>query len=90
LREGCRTIVVPRRLEKGEHYDNHQREITNAFAARGLITPANSTEELAVALKTARSLKPVCATTDPVALVKHLNSLLGEIASPPRRQHQSK
>jgi UDP-N-acetylglucosamine--N-acetylmuramyl-(pentapeptide) pyrophosphoryl-undecaprenol N-acetylglucosamine transferase len=89
LREGCRTIVVPRRLEKGEHYDNHQREITNAFAARGLITAANSTEELAVALKTARSLKPVCATTDPVALVKHLNSLLGEIAAP-RRQHQSK
>ena len=42
----------------------------NAFAARGLITPANSAEELALALKTARSLKPVCATTDPVALVK--------------------
>src|SRR5581483_10386184 len=69
LREGCRTIVVPRRLEKGEHYDNHQHEITNAFAARGLITPANSTDELAMALKTARSLEPVCATTDPVALV---------------------
>jgi len=69
LREGCRTIVIPRRLEKGEHYDNHQREITNAFAARGLITPANSTEELALALKTARSLEPVCATTDPVGLV---------------------
>jgi UDP-N-acetylglucosamine--N-acetylmuramyl-(pentapeptide) pyrophosphoryl-undecaprenol N-acetylglucosamine transferase len=88
LREGCRTIVVPRRLEKGEHYDNHQREITSAFAARGLITPANSTEELAVALKTARSLEPICATTDPVALVKHLKSRLGEIAVP-HRQHQS-
>ena len=88
LREGCRTIVVPRRLERGEHYDNHQREITNAFAARGLITPANSPEELALALKAARSLKPVCATTDPVALVKHLKLLLGETAKH-SRLHQN-
>jgi UDP-N-acetylglucosamine--N-acetylmuramyl-(pentapeptide) pyrophosphoryl-undecaprenol N-acetylglucosamine transferase len=89
LREGCRTIVVARSLEKGEHYDNHQREITNAFAARGLITPADSTEELAAALKTVRSLEPVCATTDPVGLVKHLKSLLAQRAKHPRQQ-QSK
>ncbi len=85
LREGCRTIVVARSLEKGEHYDNHQREITKAFAARGLITPADSAEELAAALKTVRSLEPVCATTDPVALVKHLKSLLAETAKYPQK-----
>jgi len=88
LREGCRTIVVPRSLEKGEHYDNHQREITNAFAARGLVIPADTSQELASALKRVRSLKPVCATTDPVALVKHLKSLLAESAKHSSR-HQS-
>ena len=81
LREGCRTIVVARSLERGEHYDNHQREITRAFAARGLITPADSTEELAAALKTVRSQEPVSATTDPVALVEHLKSLLAQTAN---------
>jgi UDP-N-acetylglucosamine--N-acetylmuramyl-(pentapeptide) pyrophosphoryl-undecaprenol N-acetylglucosamine transferase len=76
LREGCRTIVVPRISEKGEHYDNHQRELTKAFAARGLITPANTIEELASALKSARSSQPVSATTNSTSLIKHLNIVL--------------
>jgi UDP-N-acetylglucosamine--N-acetylmuramyl-(pentapeptide) pyrophosphoryl-undecaprenol N-acetylglucosamine transferase len=76
LREGCRTIVVPRAFENGEHYDNHQREITNAFAARGLVIAANSPKELAAALKSARSIQPISATTNPAGLIKHLNTLL--------------
>ena len=80
LREGCRTIVVPRAFERGEHYDDHQTEITRAFAARGLIIPANSPEELASALRSARSIEPVSATTNPVGLIKHLNSVLSQHA----------
>jgi UDP-N-acetylglucosamine--N-acetylmuramyl-(pentapeptide) pyrophosphoryl-undecaprenol N-acetylglucosamine transferase len=76
LREGCRTIVVPRSQARGEHYDNHQQEITDAFAARGLVVPANSVEELRTALERVRSMKPVSATTNPTELIEHLNGLL--------------
>ena len=80
LREGCRTIVVPRMFEKGEHYDNHQSEITKAFADRGLVHPANSPEELALALKSARAGQPVSATTNPADLIRHLTGLLSDYA----------
>ena len=86
LREGCRTIVVPRVFEKGEHYDNHQQEITNAFAARGLVIPANSPEELASALKCARATQPVSATTNPTELVEHLAMLISQYAARPERK----
>lgn len=81
LREGCRTIVVPRSFARGEHYDDHQQEITNAFAARGLVIPANSLDELAAALVAARSAKPAMATTNPARLIAHLNAVLEQQAS---------
>jgi UDP-N-acetylglucosamine transferase subunit ALG13 len=81
LRKGCRVIAVPRLFERGEHYDDHQAEITSAFAARGLIAVANSPEELAEALKTVRGRPPVSATTDASALTQHLQSLLAERAA---------
>ena len=78
LREGCRTIVMPRQFEKGEHYDNHQKEITRAFAGRGLVTAADNLEELAQALKSARARAPVSATTNPSRLIGHLADILAE------------
>jgi UDP-N-acetylglucosamine--N-acetylmuramyl-(pentapeptide) pyrophosphoryl-undecaprenol N-acetylglucosamine transferase len=83
LREGCRTIVVPRVFEKGEHYDNHQSEITNAFAARGLVIPANSPEELTSALRSARLIQPILATTNPTGLIDHLDVILSQYADRP-------
>jgi UDP-N-acetylglucosamine transferase subunit ALG13 len=59
LREGCRVVSLPRLFELGEHYDDHQAEITTAFAARGLIGVARSEEELASALEEARRREPV-------------------------------
>jgi UDP-N-acetylglucosamine transferase subunit ALG13 len=76
LREGCRTIAMPRLFSLGEHYDDHQEEITEAFAARGLIAVAKSEEELSAALREVRAREPVMATTDPVALIEHLRGLL--------------
>lgn len=81
LREGCRTIVVPRSFERSEHYDDHQQEITNAFAARGLVIPANTPEELACALIAARAATPVMATTNPTKLIEYLNAVLEQQAS---------
>ncbi len=87
LREGCHVIVVPRQFERGEHYDNHQAEITTAFAARGLVMVANSADELAEAFKLARRRPRVLATTDQQGLISHLDALLAgwAIKTPKRR-----
>lgn len=76
LREGCQVIAMPRLFALGEHYDDHQAEITGAFAERGLIQTANSVEELRAALATARTRTPVLATSDPAALIEHLRGVL--------------
>src|SRR3546814_183911 len=76
LRAGCRVIAMPRLSERGEHYDNHQSEITEAFVARGLIWSAATTEELKAALTAARAATPRMATTDPAELIAYLNGLL--------------
>lgn len=72
LRAGCRVIAVPRRFELGEHYDNHQAEITAAFRDRGLIDVADTAQEFAVALARVRTREPVRATTDPSELIEFL------------------
>ena len=72
LREGCRVIAVPRRFDLGEHYDDHQLEISRALAARGLITLAEGPADLPAALEQARSQEPRCATTDPSELIDYL------------------
>lgn len=76
LREGCRVIAMPRLFDLGEHYDDHQAEITGAFAARGLIEVAQSTEELSEALARARAKTPAMATSDPEALRRRLSERL--------------
>jgi UDP-N-acetylglucosamine--N-acetylmuramyl-(pentapeptide) pyrophosphoryl-undecaprenol N-acetylglucosamine transferase len=76
LRQGCRVIAVPRRFGRGEHYDDHQFEITSAFAARGLISVAETHEEFARALIEARARPPVSATTDPSPLIDYLRQVL--------------
>ena len=78
LREGCKVIAMPRLMEKGEHYDNHQSEITDAFVARGLITTANTQDELRSALETMRARVPVLATTDPQELITYLNQVISK------------
>lgn len=79
LRQGCRVISIPRRFELGEHYDDHQCEITNAMSVRGLIATAETDEEFAAALALVRSRDPIPATTDPTALINYLRGLLDGI-----------
>ena len=83
LRQGCHVIAMPRLSTLGEHYDDHQSEITQAFADRGLIQVAKSEDELRVALANVRTRDRQMATTDPQALISFLQSLLVTIA--PRR-----
>jgi UDP-N-acetylglucosamine--N-acetylmuramyl-(pentapeptide) pyrophosphoryl-undecaprenol N-acetylglucosamine transferase len=76
LREGCRVIAMPRLFALGEHYDNHQEEITTALEARGLIAVARSTDELSAALKRVREQPVVMATSDPQALTAYVADIL--------------
>ncbi len=85
LREGCQVIAMPRLESLGEHYDNHQAEITEAFRQRGLILTAQSVDELRAALETARTREPVMATTDPVALIEFLRDVLARPAAVRKR-----
>jgi UDP-N-acetylglucosamine transferase subunit ALG13 len=79
LREGCRVVAMPRQAALGEHYDDHQSEITGAFAARGLIRVANTVEELDSAIKAAKASMPVMATTAPDGLIAHLNVIFDQV-----------
>ena len=76
LREGCWVVAMPRRFEDGDHYDDHQSEITHAFAERGLIEVARSEEELAAALQAVRARPPVVATSEPTELIAYLSQVL--------------
>ena len=83
LQAGCRTIAIPRLFERGEHYDNHQLEITEAFEKRGLLFVARNREEFAEALVKARASDPRMATTDPQALIARLTQIVGELEGRP-------
>lgn len=76
LRAGCRVIAMPRRFSLGEHYDDHQEEITQAFYARGLIELADAPGELLEKIELWRSRTPLMATTDPAELTRYLQNKL--------------
>ena len=79
LREWCHVIAIPREFGRGEHYDDHQSEIVDAFAERGLVLTAHDHASFAAALATARSRPRVSATTDPAALIGYLRDLAGTV-----------
>lgn len=87
LRQGCHVIAVPRLSKLGEHYDDHQAEITEAFEKRGLIQVANSAEELRAALEAARGRPRVMATTEPEALIAFLRQRLASLKPRTRRRN---
>lgn len=76
LREGCHVIALPRRFDRAEHYDDHQEQIVEAFATRGLLQEADDADDVAKAIESTHARKPVMATTDPAALIHWLNDYL--------------
>jgi UDP-N-acetylglucosamine transferase subunit ALG13 len=75
LRAGCRVVAMPRRKDLGENHDDHQREIVDALASRGLIEVADDTVDVEPALERALAKQPMRATTDPSALIERLREL---------------
>lgn len=82
LREGCHVIAVPRLHALGEHYDDHQAEIAEMFAARGLVQLVTDEASFRAALANLPQRTPVSATTDPAALI---DFLAGWLAAEMRR-----
>ena len=78
LRAGCRTVAMPRRFALKEHYDNHQEEITAAFADRGLIEAVLDADQLGPAIERLRARPPRMATTDPSDLIEWLRALIAK------------
>ncbi len=76
LREGCRVIAMPRSFAREEAFDDHQEEIVNSFAARGLLQAVYDEGDLASAIARARKNKPVQATTEPEALRNYLRTII--------------
>jgi UDP-N-acetylglucosamine--N-acetylmuramyl-(pentapeptide) pyrophosphoryl-undecaprenol N-acetylglucosamine transferase len=83
LREGCQVIAMPRLAALGEHYDDHQAEITGAFVRRGMVQVANDVDELRAAIINARTRDAVVATSEPQALVDYLDALLSTDTAAP-------
>lgn len=76
LREGCRVVVIPRSFSRGEHYDDHQWEIAQALADRGLVSMVGEDDDIGAAIADARARAPACATLDPSALIAELDGLV--------------
>lgn len=53
IRTGKTPVVVPRRLKYGEHIDDHQMELLEAFAGKDLLVPAYEVEDLPAAIQEA-------------------------------------
>jgi UDP-N-acetylglucosamine transferase subunit ALG13 len=90
LQQACHVIAIPRLFERGEHYDNHQLEITTAFEARGLIATADSQEEFETALMTMRSRKRVTATRDTSEMVAYISEKLAQWSRAPKFAKRSR
>ena len=78
LQAGCKTIAVPRRFYRGEHYDDHQLEITGAFAGRGLIAVADTQDDFDAAVRAWDDRDAQVATRDPSELLSFLEAQLGK------------
>lgn len=55
LANNCAVVAMPRSIEHGDHYDNHQDQIASVFADRGLIQTASDSQSLLAALTRART-----------------------------------
>lgn len=56
-------VVVPRRAELGEHYDNHQQETARQFESLGYVMVASDATELVMKIKQADGFVPAALNT---------------------------
>lgn len=72
LSHSCAVVAMPRSVQHGDHYDNHQEEIAGVFAGRGLIQTADDSASLVNALGRARQAPRHTARMDHQRLMAFL------------------
>ncbi len=85
LRVARALVVMPRRRQYGEHVDDHQLELADALAQRGLAIVVHDAESLAPAIEQAPALVPGTAGQAP-ALVEALRQVLRDLDAGRRRR----
>jgi UDP-N-acetylglucosamine transferase subunit ALG13 len=78
LRVARALVVVPRRRQYGEHVDDHQLELADAVAQRGLAVVVHDVASLARAIEQAPALSPGSVGGAP-ALIEALRQVLREL-----------
>lgn len=68
----CGVVTMPRLVDKGDCYDNHQSEIAGVFAQRGLVQLANDEQTLLDALQRARAMTRYRVSMDHTRLMAFL------------------
>lgn len=76
LKAGCRVVAMPRKPEFGEVYDDHQVELIEALAERGLIGAAASEDDLQAAIDEVSLTPGRRAEVDPTAITDEILNFL--------------
>ena len=58
LKNSKKVIAVPRKMEYGEHVNNHQEQIVENFGENGYIIPVFDVEKIGEALKKIKNFEP--------------------------------
>lgn len=74
LEAGCHVISFARKSTLGEHFDDHQQDLTRAFEARGLIQLAWDAESLAEAIERTSKRNIVRVKSDMSELCLYIKS----------------
>jgi UDP-N-acetylglucosamine transferase subunit ALG13 len=78
LKAGAHVVAMARLQEFGEHYDDHQKDITKAFAQMDLISVAADEHDLERAICEARSRKRRIVHIDPTQFLSAIDLFLEE------------
>jgi len=79
LRCGKTPVVMPRRRKYGEHLNDHQIEIVEAFASEGLVIPAYEPDDLAAAIASAKTRGLQAPPSAPVQLIGMVSQAIEEL-----------
>lgn len=76
LKAGAHVVAMARLQEFGEHYDDHQKDITKAFADMNLISVAKDEHDLARAVAEAKSRPRKTVNIDPSDYIQVIKSFI--------------
>lgn len=82
LRLGKVPVVMPRRKKYGEHVNDHQVQLVEAFASDGWIVPAYEPEDLPVAIAKARECGRRNGPRSPSRMATLVGQAIDELIGP--------